>query len=154
MDFNIKKQLTNSRPPKSTEKTLTTSPTPGTLKLSEEAGIALGLKKGDYVGCVQGEDDRFYLYKGTAGTDGVSNDGSRVATANEKLSGTLNFSSANAYQALGGNETSVTSYTLEDGIEHEGKVYFALSFKESTPKQVRVKSKKTSSVEGKEIVEA
>ncbi len=141
MEF-IKKTLSNSRPPKSTEKTLTTSPTPGTLKLSEEAAIMLNVKKGDYVGCVQGVDDRYYLYKGAVGVDGASNDGSKVATANDKNSGTMNFSSANVYQSLGGNSTSTSVFTVEEGVEHEGKTYFALTLKEIKAKQVRVKGTK------------
>lgn len=140
--FEIKKQLTNSRPPKATGKTLSTSPTPGTLKLSEAAAEAMEVKKGDYVGVVQGADDIYYLYKGAAGVDGKANDGSKVATANDKVSGTMSFSSANAYQALGGNEHSVETFTLEEGVEHEGKVYFALTHTASVAKQERKKSEK------------
>lgn len=141
--FVIKKQLTNSRPAKSTAKTLSTSPTNGNLKLSEFAAEAMGIKKGDYVGVVQGTDDRYFLYKGSAGVDGASNDGSKVATANDKVTGTMGFSSANAYQALGGNANVTNVYTLEEGVEHEGKVYFALTFVESRDKQLRVKGGKS-----------
>lgn len=139
MDFQIKKTLSNTRPPKSTEKLLTTSPTPGTLKLSEEGAVMLGVKRGDYVGCVQGSDDKFYLYKGSEGTDGASNDGSKVATANERDSGTMNFSSANVYNSLGGNKQSTNIYTIEEGVEHGGKTYFALTLKETREKQERKK---------------
>lgn len=140
--FQIKKQLTNSRPPKTTEKTLSTSPTAGTLKLSEEAAIAMDIKKGDYVGVVEGTDDVLYAYKGSKGTDGAANDGSRVATANDKLTGTMSFSSANAFQALGGNDETVKTYTLGEAVEHEGKKYFPLVFTSETEKQVRVKHDK------------
>lgn len=137
--FEIKKQLTNARPPKTTEKTLTTSPTNGTLKLSEEGAIHMGVKKGDYIGVVQGEDEVFYLYKGAAGHDGESNDGAKLATANEKTSGTMNFSSANAYQSLGGTKDAIQVYTIGESVEHSGKNYFPLVFKQTNDKQVRVK---------------
>ena len=145
--FQIKKQLTNSRPPKSTEKTLTTSPTPGTIKMSEEAGISMNVRKGDYVGIIQGTDEVFYLYKGSEGKDGSSNDGAKVATANEKSSGTMQFSSANAYQSLGGNANSTEVFTIGEAKEHEGKDYFPLTFKESIAKQPRSKKDKVTTDE-------
>ncbi len=137
--FELRKTLTNSRPPKSDAKVLTTSPTLGSLRLSEPGAIHIGVKKGDFVGVAQGEDDVFYIYKGSKGTDGKANDGAKVATANDKASGTLNFSSANVYLSLGGNDNTTESYTIGEGVENGDKTYFPLTFKSSTEKVERVK---------------
>lgn len=143
MDF-IARTLTNARPPKSTEKTLTTSPTKGTLKLSEAAGSAIGVTKGDFLAFGVGKDGVNYLYKGSKGTDGKSNVGAKLATANDKKSGTLNFSSANVYQTLKGNKNSINVYIIGEAVNKDGVDYFPLTFKEEVAKQIRKKGEAVS----------
>lgn len=141
--FTVKKQLTNTRPAKSTNPSITTSPTHSTMRLSPAGADAMDIVGEDYIAVVVGEDEEgeaFYAVKGAAGVEGASNFGSKVAGSNGKKSGTLQFSSANTYNSLEGRSEGSQEWLLdiENPVEdEEGKMYFKLSKGEFKAKAVR-----------------
>lgn len=139
--FDIKRQLTNTRPAKSSNPSITTSPTKGTLRLSHAASSLLDIKNGDYVSVIEadaGNGDAFWVVKGIEGEDGQPNFGSKVAGSNGKSSGTLQFSSSNSYNFLKGNSETTTEWLMsEEAMEHEGNKYFLLTEGKTLPKVVK-----------------
>lgn len=145
--FQVKAQLTNTRPPKSTKPELVVSPSPGTMKISPEAASIIGVKHGDYLGVVEaaieGKDYKYFLFKGSEGAEGESNVGSKLAATNGKGGGTLQFSSANTYAQLGGNseESQVFDVVEEDAQTQDGVKYVPVKFREAVEKAERKSSK-------------
>jgi len=141
--FKIKSQLTNTRPPASTIAELITSPTPGCVKVSHEAAIAMDITSGDYVALYEveiEEEDAIVIAKGSSKAEnGNSNIGSKVAGSNGKSTGTLQFSASYAYTMLGGNSEENVHWDVdtENPIENDGTTYFRITRGESTPKMKR-----------------
>jgi hypothetical protein len=157
--FNIKNRLTNVRPSKTETPEVSTTPTPGNFKINSPGALALGLKSGDYLDVVDAEvngEVKLYIGKGIApekvedGTDekgkakfktvkaGI---GSKLASANGKISGTLQASSANTYFTLKGNKESNMIYSIDlenPQVDAEsGTTYYALTFSRQEEKQVK-----------------
>jgi len=144
--FEIKKQLTNMREPKSINPELVTSPTEGTIKLTEPAADLLGLTNGDYLGVVVGEVDateEFFVYKGSGGIEGEPNNGMKMSSQTNKVGGTLIGSSVNTWKKLGGNSDILNHFSVlgeDSSQEHEGIIYFQLEHVNATPKLQRSSS--------------
>lgn len=140
MNFQIKKQLTNTRPPKSTVAELVTAPTKGIIKISDSAATAMKIASEDYIALylvdIDGTDT-IVAFKG--GKDDNGTLGSKVAGSNGKNTGTLQFSSANVWQMLEGNEDvkSHWSVDIENPIENEGTTYFKLELTHTSDKMSR-----------------
>jgi len=146
--FKIKSQITNTRAPKSTVASVTTSPTEGTMRLSQAAAELMGVSAEDYVVMHNAEvegADCMIIGKGT----GAGN-GSKLAGK----SASLNFSSTNAWRKLEGEPTNLHEYTLdvENPLvdEESGDKYFVLVKGEIKPKSKRGVSSDDSDEEGAE----
>jgi hypothetical protein len=152
MGFVIEKQLTNARPPKVNVAQLITTPTNGNMRLTEKSCELLGVKAGDYLGVVQGSIDgrtAVFIHKGWA-DEKEGNVGSKLASPNKKTGGSLLFSSAYAYQQLGGNDEVNKVYAVsETPMEDNGVKFYELTFEKDVPKQER-----TSDEEEEEAVAA
>lgn len=132
MNFVLDKQLTNARPPKADVAELITTPTSGNMRLTEKAANRLGVVSGDYLGLVAARVDgqpHIFIHKGWKGGEGESNVGSKLASPTDKLAGgTLLFSSALAYQTLGGSATTNKHFTVaEEPIEKDGVAYYEIT---------------------------
>lgn len=143
MNFVIQKQLTNARPPKSNEPELITTPTAGNMRLTEAGAGILGVKAGDYVGVVEASKDgkvAIFLHKGWA-DEANGNVGSKLSSPNDKMGGSLLFSSAYAYNTLGGNSQTNRHYTIAtEAIEQDKVKYFELNFTREVDKIERTPS--------------
>lgn len=148
--FKPGQNLTNVRPPKSETPEITVTPTPGSIKINQPATIALGLRIDDYVGVNIGEEiDQdgnetgrkvYAVFKGVAPV--ISKDdttgkevvvtqanGAKLSVASAKASsGNLQFSSANVWQQLGGNQEKRKVYgiNLENSVEESGITYYEM----------------------------
>lgn len=144
--FKVTSQLSNVRSPKSTEPIVETTPTNGNLKLNAPACEKIGVTNKEYIAIVKGKinedaEEAIYIVKGHK--DGEKQFGSRLASPGDKDGGTLQFSSENAYKALGGCKEEKKQYTVTDGVESsDGNVYFELVFKGSIEKVERKTTKK------------
>ena len=152
--FKLKAPLTNVRP-KSDDATFTLAPTKGVCKISQTAAEAIGIKDGDYVTIAPAEveingvnEERFFLYKGKAKDGKEGQLGSKCNYTNG-VNGTLQFSSANVYAQMNGDEENNTKYKVHIGlegesspIEQDGTTYFMLEFVEKTPKAARKEGEK------------
>lgn len=143
MGFVISKQLTNARPPKADVAELVTTPTKGNMRLSEKAAQMLKVSAGDYVGIVEATGDdgilRKYIHKGWA-DEKEGNVGSKLASPNGKVGGSLLFSSAYSYQALEGNDQMNRHFNLGDGVDQDEVTYFPLDFAKESPKIERAEA--------------
>jgi hypothetical protein len=103
--FVIKKQLTNTKPPRTDEPILITTPTDGGFRMTEAAASIVGLRSGDYAQILIAGDENeslFVLAKGTppnaeTGTKAV---GAKLASPNDKIGSALTFSAAFAYKEM------------------------------------------------------
>lgn len=138
MEFKVKANLSNIRPSKSETPELSTSPTSGSLKLNTPAARELGVMPGDYLNVVEATlngEDRVFIHKGKKGL------GSKLASTGE-AGGVLNFSSANAYQALKGASDKKVVYTIDtENVQEseDGTKYFMLTFARDEAKTERKK---------------
>lgn len=147
--FKIKSNVSNLRPAKTEEAIVSTTATHGNIKLNTNAARMLGLKSGDRVNIVEAEDG-LYIHKSWEGL------GNKVAATSESGSGTLTFSTAAAWQMLGGNEDTKKQYKIsedvvqtvsdadiaamgEDGEKYRGVPFFKLAFVGEEAKQERKK---------------
>lgn len=143
--FKVTKQLTNVRPDKSTSPEVSTTPTSGNVKINANAASKIGVGIGDYVAIVEAEDENgkgLYLTKGHAGNkeDGKAQYGSILASSSGKEGTALQFSSENAFRSLGGTkEGDKKVYSVGDGFEHEGSIYYKLDFVRDEARQERKK---------------
>lgn len=144
--FKVLTTVSNVRPSKSEEPELTTTPTRGNMRINAPGAIKLGLVAGDYVAIVKGEDENgegLFAVKGNAPS--AKGEQPQVRQVGSVVSGnsSLLFSSENAYRELEGNSEENKSYTIGEPVEFEyegqNRKFYKLSFKESTPKTVRVK---------------
>lgn len=145
MKFELVKQLTNARAPKSDAAEIVTTPTAGNMRMTEKAAERLDVKDEDYVAVVEAKVDgqtAFFICKGWADEE-RGNFGSKLASANGKVGGSLIFSSSNAYQNLGGNAQTTRHYKLSDQpIENEGIVYYQMIFDREMEKVERERHEK------------
>jgi len=142
--FKVKSKLTNTRPPASTVAELITSPTQGNIKISNEACKALDITNGDYAVLYEVElgdgSEAIVVAKGSSKEEnGDANVGSKVAGTNGKATGTMQFSSSNTYNMLGGNKEENIHWDMdtENPIENDGATYFVITRGEATPKMKR-----------------
>lgn len=157
--FNIKNRLTNVRPSKTEVAEVSTTPTKGNFKINTPGALALGLKTGDYLDVVDAEVDgevKLYIGKGIAPEkveDGVDKHGkpkhktvkagigSKLASANDKILGTLQASSANTYDTLKGNKDSKMIYAIDlenPQVDSDtNTTYYSLTFVRSEDKQTK-----------------
>lgn len=143
MNFKVTKQLTNTRPEKSTSPEVSTTPTKGNLKLNTAGAEKLGLSMGDYAMIVEAEDENgkgFYIVKGHKGDkeNGIAQAGAVLASTSGKEGSSLQFSSENAYRSLGGSESGEKQvYSIGEAVVSEGVSYFKLDFARAEARQVR-----------------
>ena len=125
------KVLTNVRAPKSTIAEVETTPTSGNVKINSIACSLLDLGAKDYAGIAE-NDGKLYVFKGKQGV------GSKVASASGKTSGSMQFSSENAYRQLGGNVEKKRIFTVSDEAVTDGGVsYFELTHSRDEDKVAR-----------------
>ncbi len=126
-NFSSARVLTNVKPPKSNVPELALTPTKGNMRLNP-AGLSL-LNAGveGRVTIIEGEDAEsgkpVYGICKVAADSGV---GAKLGSATGKKGGSLQFSSANVWQSLGGDTDSRTFFTIsEEGVEVDdlGTVY-------------------------------
>lgn len=153
--FQLKTRLTNTRPTKDEKPEVSTTPTKGNFKINSAGALAIGVKDGDYLDVVVGEDesgDAIFIAKGTApvkeGDKTVQSAvGAKLASANGKMSGTLNASSANAYLLLKGNKENNLVYSIDtensQSYTDNGNTstYYKLVFDRTEEREVRKSSK-------------
>lgn len=154
--FKTKAVLTGLRPDKYNSAELFATPTTGQFRLTPQAAKALDVTKADTVAIksVDTEDGEIYvIYKPTATEKGRKLDFAN-ATAE---GGSLQFSDANPYQALGGNPDFSIRFKLlgtteedkdEAGLDEFDQMCFPLVEVERVPKVQRKASAKN--VEGAE----
>jgi len=168
--FELQQPLTNQRP-KDERAILTLSPTEGVVKISNSVANTLSLKADDYVTVVPAKvkDEegntvtRYFLTKGIAPVAKEdAADGKEVKQVGAKLAfsnGSIQFSSKNVYQVLGGDTECNTHYTAhigEDGqsepLVDNGKTYIMLTYLDKKAKTVRTASEGSNDA-GASIVE-
>lgn len=148
MNFTIEKRTTNVRPSKTEVAEVSTTPTKGNFKINQPGADVLGVKTGDYIDVVVGKVDgveSIYVAKGKAPVKDEAGKtieaaiGAKLASANGKLAGNLQASSANTYEVLKGNDTENVIYAIdvENPQTHDGVTYYALSESRREPKQAK-----------------
>lgn len=123
-------QLTNVRPSKSENPEVSTTPTNGNVKLNAPAAAKIGVGVGDFIVIGTSEEGTF-IYKGSEGSKdaGTPNVGAKLASTNGKNGGSLQFSSENAFRALGGNKDVKKVYSIADeAIVEDGVSYYKLEY--------------------------
>lgn len=160
--FQVKARTTNTRPVDDQSPEVSTTPTPGNFKINAVGALAIGVKNEDYLDVVVGEEEgveAIYIAKGKAPVrveDGVDDKGkakyktienaigAKLASANGQMSGTLQASSANTFNALKGNKEANMIYSIDtenpQTDTETGTVYFKLTFARSEAKQVKSKT--------------
>ena len=128
--FKVSANLTGVRAPKTTDAELSTTSTPGSFRLNANAAEKLKVQAGDHVRVIVGEDEngteQFAIHKADSTEAGTA----KVAFSNGKNSGSLVFSSSNAYARLGGSSDILKVYLLGDGEvgqEGDNNTYFPLT---------------------------
>ena len=150
MKFTIEKRTTNVRPSKTEAPEVSTTPTAGNFKINQPGADVLGVKHGDYIDVVEGSVEgvkALYVAKGKApikdeaGKTIETAVGAKLASANGKLAGTLQASSANTYTALNGNKEENLVYSIDvenpQVDDESGVTYYALTLVRREPKQVK-----------------
>lgn len=147
MEFTIEKRTTNVRPSKTEVAEVSTTPTKGNFKINQPGADVLGVKTGDYIDVVVGKVDgveAIYVAKGKApvkeGDKTVEGAiGAKLASANGKLAGTLQASSANTYDVLKGNteENVVYAIDIENPQVSGDTTYYALTEVRREAKQAK-----------------
>lgn len=145
--FTLKARTTNVRPSKTEVAEVSTTPTHGNFKINAPASLVLGVKTGDYLDVVIGNDDALYVAKGVAPVKDEAGKtieaaiGAKLASTNGKMSGTLGASSANTYESLKGSKEANMIYTMdvENPKEFEGTLYYRLEFSREEAKQLKVR---------------
>jgi hypothetical protein len=141
--FKVTAQLTNVKAPRNDEGTITTTPTDGNMRLSPKAAQVLGLGHGDYINGVQGENEQgepvMAVHKGIAGDEDRAAVGAKLASPSQKPGSSLNFSSSNFYEKLGGGKgmNRVWKVDAENAVTAEGVTYFPLTFLREEEQQER-----------------
>lgn len=141
MKFKVVSQLSNTRPAKSDSPELSTTPTAGNIKINAPAAEKMRVGAGDYLTIVKAETEEGLSLFVTKGNPSSKNEatGEEVKQSGSILSGTgsLLFSSENAFRELGGNDATKKVYTIGDAVEDEGKQYFPLTFARDEEKIAR-----------------
>lgn len=164
--FQVKARTTNTRPVDDQSPEVSTTPTPGNFKINAVGALAIGVKNEDYLDVVVGEEDgveAIYIAKGKApvreedGTKEVKDEetggvkvvtkyktienaiGAKLASANGQMSGTLQASSANTFNALKGNKEANMIYSIDtENPQVSGDTtYYKLTFVRQEAKQVK-----------------
>lgn len=158
--FIVKAQLTNVKAPRNDEGTLTTTPTDGNMRISPLGAQLMGVGDEDYLAGVLGEDangdDVFALFKGAPGTETEAPVGAKLASPSGKPGSSLNFSSANLYEKLGGGQgkNRVWKIDAENKVESEGITYFPLTFlRDEEPQERKSRSENGSGDESAEMAQ-
>lgn len=162
MKFLVKKQLTGIRIPKDDFGSVRTTPTEGGMRISGRGAELLRVTDGDYLDLIvlSATDDEgnpavdasgkeievFAIRKGYKTEEETC--GAKLASQNDKVGGTLNFSSSSAYNALGGGNGFNMIYKINPEpfeLEENDKVFYAheitLVDKEvPTPRKARTSS--------------
>lgn len=165
--FQVKARTTNTRPVDDQSPEVSTTPTPGNFKINAVGALAIGVKNEDYLDVVVGEEEgveAIYIAKGKApvreedGTEEKTDKdgnvkvvtkyktvenaiGAKLASANGQMSGTLQASSANTFNALKGNKEANMIYSIDTENPQTdsatGTVYYKLTFVRQEAKQVK-----------------
>lgn len=139
--FKIKSQLTNVRPTKNESPELTTTPTPGNLKINAPAAKLLNVGVGEYLTIITAETENglgSFLTKGNKGNDDVKQVGSILSSTSENGGGNLQFGSTNAWNELNGNKNVKKVYSISSTpIEFDGVNYFEITFNRDEEKAER-----------------
>lgn len=146
------RSLSNQRPTADLGQKLIVAPTNGILRITPMVSSMMKISSGDYIKVVEDvNSNTFYLTQGSYSEDNGP-DGNKLASP--KGTGTLNFSSANIWQDLKGDENSNVHYTVGEAVDFEGMSLYPLEYEKTTPKQIRKKSGADVEVEeGEEEVE-
>ena len=140
--FNFTTVLTNVKPPKSTTPELELTPTKGNFRINPAALRLMGLNIEDRVTIIGGEDAEsgeavFGIALVPETMEGV---GAKLGSQTGKAGGSLQFSSANVYQEMKGDESKRTYFTVSEtavtGHPDFAKIY-PLEFSRVEDKTIR-----------------
>ena len=159
MEFlEIESSLSNIRKAKEQKVEVITKPTKGNIAISALLATKLNVGIGDNVNIVKAKNGKLYIHKG------YQDEKHRVGC---KLGGKagkdLVFSTATAYDEMGGNENTLRHFDVLDidnadynvGVQlpnGEKVLAYELVFSEEIQKQVRIKSEKSKTVTAESTV--